>query len=90
MFVNVSVELPQRQNVLAIPTTAVLSAPYGDAVYLVKYLSGTMALINKEFGFNKVYVMNQDVAWARATARKPANRLVTMAGICMRRLSHQV
>jgi branched-chain amino acid transport system substrate-binding protein len=39
-----------------------------NAVYLVKYLSGTMALINKEFGFNKVYVMNQDVAWARATA----------------------
>jgi branched-chain amino acid transport system substrate-binding protein len=27
-----------------------------------------MALINKEFGFNKVYVMHQDVAWARATA----------------------
>ena len=39
-----------------------------NAVHLVKYLSGTMALINKEFGFNKVYVMHQDVAWARATA----------------------
>jgi branched-chain amino acid transport system substrate-binding protein len=39
-----------------------------NAVYLVKYLSGSMALINKEFGFNKVYVMHQDVAWARATA----------------------
>ena len=36
MFVNVSVELPHGQNVLAIPTTAVLSAPYGDAVYLVE------------------------------------------------------
>jgi len=39
-----------------------------NAVHLVKFLSGTMALINKEFGFNKVYVMHQDVAWARATA----------------------
>lgn len=39
-----------------------------NAVYLVKYLAGTMALINKEFGFDKVYVLQQDVAWARATA----------------------
>jgi len=39
-----------------------------NAKYLVKYLIGTMAFINKEFGFNKVYIMNQDVAWARATA----------------------
>ncbi len=27
-----------------------------------------MAFIHKEFGFNKVLVMHQDVAWARATA----------------------
>ncbi len=39
-----------------------------NAVHLVKYLSGAMALINQDFGFNKVYVMHQDVAWARATA----------------------
>ena len=39
-----------------------------NAVHLVKYLAGTMALINEEFGFNKVHVMHQDVAWARATA----------------------
>ncbi len=39
-----------------------------NAVHLVKYLAGTMAAINKEFGFNKVYIMHQDVAWARATA----------------------
>lgn len=35
MFVRVEVELPGEDNVLAIPSTAVLSAPYGDAVYLV-------------------------------------------------------
>jgi branched-chain amino acid transport system substrate-binding protein len=39
-----------------------------DAKFLVQYLAGTMAHINKEFGFNKVFIMNQDVAWARATA----------------------
>ncbi|UCF95271.1 MAG: ABC transporter substrate-binding protein, partial [Desulfobacterales bacterium] len=39
-----------------------------NSVHLVKYLAGNMALINKEFGFDKVYVMHQDVAWARATA----------------------
>lgn len=39
-----------------------------NAKYLVKYLAGTMAFINKEFGFNKVYIVNQDVAWARKTA----------------------
>ena len=39
-----------------------------NAIYLVNYLSGTMAAINKDFGFTKVYIMHQDVAWARATA----------------------
>lgn len=39
-----------------------------NAKYLVKYLAGTMGFINKQFGFNKVYIMNQDVAWARKTA----------------------
>ncbi len=39
-----------------------------NAIYLVKNLVGTMSHINKEFGFTKVYIMHQDVAWARATA----------------------
>ncbi|MBW1797243.1 MAG: ABC transporter substrate-binding protein [Deltaproteobacteria bacterium] len=38
-----------------------------NAVYLIKYLGGTMGHLNKEFGFNKVFIMNQDVAWARKT-----------------------
>lgn len=36
MFVRVEVELPGEDKVLAIPQTAVLSAPYGDAVYLIE------------------------------------------------------
>ena len=35
MFVNVAVLLPSRGEVLAIPTTAVLYAPYGDTVFVV-------------------------------------------------------
>jgi len=35
MFVNVSVVLPSREEVLAIPATAVLYAPYGDTVFVV-------------------------------------------------------
>ena len=35
MFVNVAVGLPVRQKVLAIPSTAVLYAPYGDSVFVL-------------------------------------------------------
>jgi len=35
MFVNVSVGLPVRQDLLAIPATAVLYAPYSDSVFVV-------------------------------------------------------
>ena len=36
MFVRVEVVLPQAQPVLAIPATAVLSAPFGDSVYVIE------------------------------------------------------
>jgi membrane fusion protein (multidrug efflux system) len=36
MFVNVTVGLPVRQKVLAIPATAVLYAPYGDSVFVIE------------------------------------------------------
>jgi branched-chain amino acid transport system substrate-binding protein len=39
-----------------------------NAKYLVQYLAGIMSFINKDFGFNRVYIMHQDVAWARGTA----------------------
>lgn len=35
----------------------------------VGLLVGTMKTINQNFGFNKVYLMNQDVLWARGTAK---------------------
>ncbi len=39
-----------------------------NAKHLIQYLAGSMALLKKEFGFSKVFLMHQDVAWARATA----------------------
>lgn len=36
MFVNVTVELPGRQKVLAVPATAVLYAPFGDSVFVIE------------------------------------------------------
>jgi branched-chain amino acid transport system substrate-binding protein len=35
--------------------------------YLAAYLIDAMKLLKERFGFNKVYIMNQDVAWARTT-----------------------
>jgi branched-chain amino acid transport system substrate-binding protein len=39
-----------------------------NAIYLVKYLQGVMGFLNKQFGFNKTYLIVQDTLWARATA----------------------
>jgi len=36
--------------------------------YWVGLLVGTMTSLNSQFGLNKVYIMNQDVTWARGTA----------------------
>ncbi len=36
MFVTVSVVLPEQQQLLAIPATAVLNAPYSDSVFIVE------------------------------------------------------
>jgi membrane fusion protein (multidrug efflux system) len=41
MFANVSVGLPARQKVLAVPATAVLYAPYGDSVFIIEDAADT-------------------------------------------------
>ena len=40
MFVRAEVLMPQEQKVLVIPATAVLSAPFGDSVYVIESKSG--------------------------------------------------
>jgi branched-chain amino acid transport system substrate-binding protein len=39
-----------------------------NAKYLVGYLIDTMTFLNQRFGFHRVYLMHQDVAWTRSTA----------------------
>jgi branched-chain amino acid transport system substrate-binding protein len=39
-----------------------------NAPYLVNYLASTLDFLKKEFGFNKVFAMHQDVLWAKGTA----------------------
>ena len=41
MFARVEVLLPEEQNVLVIPATAVVSAPFGDSVYVIESKPGT-------------------------------------------------
>ena len=36
MFARVEVLLPEEQSVLVVPATSVLSAPYGDSVYVIE------------------------------------------------------
>ena len=36
MFVNVSVVLPERANVVFVPDTAIMRAPYGNSIYVVE------------------------------------------------------
>jgi branched-chain amino acid transport system substrate-binding protein len=38
-----------------------------DSVYLSKYIQSMMKFLNKEFGYNKVHIMTQDVLWAAGT-----------------------
>jgi len=39
-----------------------------NAKYLVDYLINTMKYLRQRYGFSKVYIMNQDVAWTRTAA----------------------
>jgi len=40
MFARVEVLLPEQKNVLVIPITSILSAPYGDSVYVIESAPG--------------------------------------------------
>lgn len=40
-----------------------------NSPYLVMYFQDVMKYLRKEFGFNKAYIMMQDVLWAKATGQ---------------------
>jgi membrane fusion protein (multidrug efflux system) len=50
MFARIEVLLPSDQNVLVIPATAILSAPYGDSVYVIeKGTNGPGSVVRQQF-----------------------------------------
>jgi membrane fusion protein (multidrug efflux system) len=76
MFARIEVVLPTEENVLVIPATAILSAPYGDSVYVIE--KGTN-------GPNSQVVQQQFVRTGRArgdfvsvaSGLKPGDRVVS-------------
>ena len=48
MFVRVEVVLPEEQTVLAVPATAILSAPYGDSVYVIESNKTNSTLVARQ------------------------------------------
>jgi branched-chain amino acid transport system substrate-binding protein len=52
-----------------------------NVIYWVKLLAGTNATLKNQFGFDKVYIMNQDVAWARGTAGGMAKKVYPKLGM---------
>ena len=50
MFARIEVLLPSEKDVLVIPATSILSAPYGDSVYLIeKSTNGTGSVVKQQF-----------------------------------------
>ena len=82
MFARVEVLLPEEQAVLVIPATSVLSAPYGDSVYVIEPKPG------KEDGKPELAVRQQFIRTGRVrgdfvsveSGLKPGDRIVS-AGI---------
>jgi branched-chain amino acid transport system substrate-binding protein len=52
-----------------------------NVIYWVKLLAGTNATLKNDFGFDKVYILNQDVAWARGTAGGMEKKVYPKLGI---------
>ncbi len=48
MFTRMEVVLPGEQTVLAVPATAILSAPFGDSVYLIEPVAGSTNLVARQ------------------------------------------
>jgi membrane fusion protein (multidrug efflux system) len=48
MFARMEVVLPGTQTVLAVPATAILSAPFGDSVYLIEPQAGSTNLVVRQ------------------------------------------
>jgi membrane fusion protein (multidrug efflux system) len=48
MYARIEVLLPQEEPVLVIPATSVLSAPYGDSVYVIEPAPANMGQVVRQ------------------------------------------
>ncbi len=55
-------------KILKVPEYKYIFRTCLNAKYLVDYLINTMKFLKRQYGFHKVYIVNQDVAWARTAA----------------------
>jgi membrane fusion protein (multidrug efflux system) len=82
MFARIQVLLPEEQTVLVVPATSVLSAPYGDSVYVIESKPG------KDGGKSELVVRQQFIRTGSTrgdfvnveSGLKPGERIVS-AGI---------
>jgi membrane fusion protein (multidrug efflux system) len=76
MFVNVAVGLPARQQVLTIPATAVLYAPYGDSVFLVVDAKKATEQKDKKDGKDKKETKNEKGSGAKGGAQGATGKVL--------------
>ncbi|HEX5222928.1 MAG TPA: efflux RND transporter periplasmic adaptor subunit [Verrucomicrobiae bacterium] len=76
MFARIEVLLPDEHPVLAIPATSVLSAPYGDSVYVVQESTNAAGGLIVRQQFIRVGRTRGDFV-AVETGLKPGDRVVT-------------
>ena len=69
MFARVEVLLPEEQAVLVIPATSVLSAPYGDSVYVIESKPG------KDGGQSELVVRQQFIRTGQRARRLCERRI---------------
>lgn len=76
MFARIEVLLPDEHPVLTIPATAVLSAPYGDSVYVVEQSTNSAAGLTVRQRFVRTGRAQGDLVSVE-TGLKPGDRVVT-------------
>lgn len=76
MFARMEVLLPDEQPVLAIPATSILSAPYGDSVYVVQSATNSAASLTVQQRFIRVGRARGDFV-SVVNGLKPGDRVVT-------------
>jgi len=82
MFVDVSIVLPEKQEVVAVPATAIVHAAYGDSVFVVEEKDPDSPGMNETPQGQKVYIAKQQfvrVGVALFRAGDPARAAVGRA-----------